>query len=448
MKRLRFLATGVAVTLAASLGACGSGATDVANETAAVGDAAPATQDGGLTWDADAGDYVMEPEIASGAEALTVWFPTQEMADAAVSAFHEKYPDVRVDAQVVALTDAVDRMALQGEAGTGADVFMTAYDNLSRAIEDGTAAPLGDYEAGLHERLSDTFTGVVSHNGHMFAVPVTTESIALFYNKTLLRELTGTDEPAQTWEQIRELAEQYNDPATNRWTIRFLASELYYAYPVLSSAGWDIYPGGDPENPGFGDESLTTGLDYFGGLRDIWNVPSADASWDTIEMQFANGETPYVITGPWSFSTFDEGAAANGFEWGVTTLPKIEGGRDAQTLAGLQVAVVSGFTQYPAAARVFANFLASTEAAAAIYQNTGAIPALNPELLEDIPGIVDDDRVIGIVEQSQRAALLPQVPQYLWETGNTMVVDVWDRLLPSRDAQDKAVDGFAKLSGL
>lgn len=126
----------------------------------------------------------------------------------------------------------------------------------------------------------------------------------------------------------------------------------------------------------------------------------------------------------------------------------MEGGEPAGSLAGMHVTAVSGYTEYPAAARVFANFMASDAGAAAVYEATGQIPALNEDLLSGIEGIGDDPHVAGIVAQSQQADLLPQVPQYFWETGNTMIVDVWDQLSSVEDAQTKTVDGYAELHGL
>lgn len=403
---------------------------------------------GGITWDAEAQQYVMEEEIASGEAALTVWFEEETLAEAEIAAFNEVYPDVRVEYEIVPKVDAVDKMALAGEAGNGADVYMTAYDRLSDAIADGTAAPLGEYQSVLADRMSDTFIGVVSKDGAMYGVPTTTESIALMYNETLLAELTGSSEPATTWEEIVDLAEEYNDPAANQWTIRFLAGEVYYAYPVLSSLGWHAYPEGEVTDPGLDADTLADGLEYYAGLREIWDVPSADATWETIEEAFAQGETPYVITGPWSFETFDAGAEENGFSYGVTTLPQVAEGGPAASLAGMNVTVVSGYTEYPAAARVFASFMASDAGAAALYEATGQIPALKADLLGQIEGISEDPHVAGIVAQSEQADLIPQVPQYFWETSNTLIVNVWDGLAEVPEAQEQAVTSYAELAGL
>jgi arabinogalactan oligomer/maltooligosaccharide transport system substrate-binding protein len=430
----------VAVAAAAALG------------LAACGGPAEEEQATELEWDAESQQYVIEEAIASGEVPLKVWFEEDYLAEAAIAAFKEQfkdeYPDMRIEYELVTKNDAVEKMSLAGEAGNGADVYMSLYDQVARAIDDGTAAPLGEYTGVLQERMSDSFTSVVSVEDQMYAVPVTTESLALIYNTTLLEELTGSDQPAATWEEIKDLAATYNDPGANRWTMRMSTAEIYRAYPILSSLGWQVYPDGNVDDPGFDDPALTAALDYYGGLRELYDVPSADSTWETIEEGFAKGETPYVITGPWSFSLFDTGAAENGFEYGVTTLPSVEGGEPAGSFAGMHVAVVSGYSEYPAAARVFANFLASDAGAAAVYGATGQIPAVNADLLTGIEGIADDPHVAGIVAQSANAELIPQVPQYFWETGNTMVIDVWDDLSDSAAAQGKAVTTYNELHGL
>ncbi|SDQ19698.1 extracellular solute-binding protein [Microbacterium sp. cf332] len=407
---------------------------------------APDVAQSSLAWDAEAGAYEIEPEIAGGEAPLKVWVEYPAYGEALVDAFTAQHPGIRVELTTVSKVDAVAKMKLDGEAGTGADVYFTNFTDLPAAIDSGVAAPLGQYDTEITERVGETFAGVVSREGELYGVPVSTESIALFYNKTLLQQLTGSSEPAQTWEQIRELAAGYNDPRANRWAVRWLSGELYYAYPVLTSLGWHLT--GDAADPGLNDAALTTALEYYGALRDLWQVNSADATWDSIEMEFAKGETPYVITGPWSIGDFTAAGEAAGFEFGVTTLPAVDGGDEPATLAGLGVGVVSGYSAYPGAARVFAAFLASDAAAAALYDTTGGIPALTSENAEAVPGLADDEHAAGILAQAERSDLIADVGDKLWTVGNTLVASVWDRVLDAPTAQRQAVSGYADLTGL
>ncbi|MEH3089019.1 MAG: extracellular solute-binding protein [Microbacterium arborescens] len=399
-----------------------------------------------LEWDASSGAYEIEPEIASGEAPLKVWVEYPEYGAALVEAFTAKHPGIRVETTTVSKVDAVAKMELDGEAGTGADVYFTNFTDLAGAIDSGVAAPLGEYDDEITARVGETFAGVVSRDGELYGVPVSTESIALFYNKTLLEQLTGSSEPAQTWEQIRDLAASYNDPRANRWAVRWLSGELYYTYPVLTSLGWHLT--GDAATPGLDDPALTAGLEYYGGLRDLWQVNSADATWDSIEMEFAKGQTPYVITGPWSIADFTAAGEAAGFEFGVTTLPAVDGGEEPATLAGLGVGVVSGYSEHPGAARVFAAFLASDDAAAALYETTGGIPALTSENADAVPGLAADEHAAGILAQAERSDLIADVGDKLWTVGNTLVASVWDGVLGAPEAQRQAVTGYADLAGL
>lgn len=411
--------------------------------------AAPVESGGdGIEWDPEAQSYVMEEEVASGEVPLQVWVEYPEYGEAVVSAFNEIYPDVKVELTTVAKVDAVGKMELDGEAGRGADVYTTNFTDLPRAIAAGVAAPIGEYDQAITGRVGEEFAQALSRDGELYGVPLSTESIALFTNTTLLKQLTGSAEPATTWEEIIDLAAHYNDPTANRWTIRWLAGEMYYAYPVLSSLGWEMGGGDDAFAEGLGSSELLDGLSYYAQLRDIWDVNAADASWDTIEMEFAKGQTPYVITGPWTFSDFDAAATAGGFEYAVTPLPKAANGDDAATLAGLAVAAVSGYTEHPAASRIFADFLSSDEAAAALYTTTGAVPALSADAIAGVPGLADDAHAAGILEQSRRSDLIPSVSDAQWTVGNEMVASVWDRSSTPADAQEKAVAGFADLVDL
>ncbi len=437
MSRRGLLAVIATVGAAGTLGACSAPA-----------GSGGAQSSGGPSWDSSSGEYVIEDEVKDGRAALTIWVEYAEYGDALKAAFEKKYPGTQLTYEVVAKVDALDKMSLAGEAGTGADVFMTNFDDLAQAVSSSIAAPMGEYGEVITQRCGEDFTSVVTRDGQVHGVPVSTESIALFYNKTLLKELTGSDQPATTWDEITQLAATYNDKASNRWTIRFLTGELYYAYPVLSSAGWHLYPDGDLAKPGLDDATLTQGLTDYLGLRDLWDVNSADATYDFIENEFIKGKTPYVVTGPWVFSDFDQAAADAGFEYGVTTLPAVTGGGTASTLAGMAVGIVSGYTAYPGAARVLASFLASDEGAAALYESVGAIPALTANHLAAVPGLADDEHAAGILAQAARADFVQEIPEYMYTVGNDLVANVWDKVMTVPDAQAQAVTSYDQLRSM
>lgn len=433
----------------AGLGVCGTAAALAACSApeGSSGDGAQSAT-GEPVWDESAQEYVLEDEVAKGERPLKVWVEYEDYGKELKEAFESAYSGATLDYEVVAKVDALDKMSLEGEAGTGPDVFMTNFDDLAQAVSSSIAAPMGRYDDVIRQRCGDSFTSVVERDGQLYGVPVSTESIALFYNKTLLRQLTGSDQPATTWDEIIALAGTYNDKAANQWTIRFLAGELYYAYPVLSSAGWHMYPDGDLDQPGFTDETMRQGLEQYQKIREIWDVNAADATYDFIENEFIKGATPYVITGPWVFADFDAAAQEQGFEYGVTTLPSISGGGAAASLAGLGIAVVSGYSTAPAGARVLAAFMSSDKGAAALYQSVRAIPALAEEGLAAVEGLSDDERAAGILAQSRQADFVREIPEYMYTAGNELVSGVWDGVKDVPTAQTDAEASYAHLKDL
>ena len=448
LSRRRLLTVLGATGLTAALAAC-----------SAPEDAAGQDDPTGPVWDAEARQYVMEDAVASGQQPLRIWVEYAAYGDALKAAFQKAHPGAVLDYEVVAKVDALDKMSLAGEAGTGPDVFTTNFDDLAQAVSSSLAAPLGEYGPVIAEQCGQDLSSVVTRDGQVYGVPVSTESIALFYNKTLLKDLTGSDQPARTWEEITSLASTYNDKASNRWTIRFLSGQLYYAYPVLSSAGWHLYPDGDLAHPGLDQQTLTQGLESYKNLRSVWDVNSADATYDFIENEFIKGQTPYVITGPWVFSDFDAAAQEKGFEYGVTTLPTTAGGQKAASLAGMAVGVVSGYSRYPAAARILAAFLASDAGAQALYSSVravpalapdrlGSVPALAPDRLGSVPALADDDKAAGVLAQSANADFVQEIPEYMYTVGNELVAGVWDGVLDVPAAQSKAVTSYDQLRSM
>src|SRR5690606_13748268 len=91
-------ALAVAAAAALTLAACG-------------GPEEEADADGELEWDSEAGQYVMEEEIASGEVPLKIWMEEDYLAEAVIAAFNEEYPDVEVEVELVPKNDAVQNMS-------------------------------------------------------------------------------------------------------------------------------------------------------------------------------------------------------------------------------------------------------------------------------------------------------------------------------------------------
>lgn len=409
--------------------------------------------DDGLAWDTIGQTYIMEDEILSGEVSLTVWVDNEEFGEAIVSGFKNKYPGVNVSYQTINTDDAVDQMALAGEAGLGADVFLLAHDQVGTAYNSSLLGMMGQYEEEINRRFLSSAVDTVEIDGILWGIPILTETIALFYNETLLNELyeegvIDSPEPLTSFEEIIQFAYEFNDSSINKWALRFNTEEAYMNHMFLTAYGYQLFGenGDNPDMVGFDTPPTLQGLEFYQTLRPIWDVNSGDITWDVTVMEFALGETPYLISGPWAIEEVRKGSIENDFEFGVTTIPLIDN-KQPRTFSGNQIIAVSPYSNYPAAARVLAMYIASDEMLTFLYQDLGKIPALNEQYTSNIEGLEDDEIIKGFMEQAIYTDPMPSIQEivYFWTSAESMWRAVWDGLLTPEEAVEKAMDDYNTL---
>jgi arabinogalactan oligomer/maltooligosaccharide transport system substrate-binding protein len=410
-------------------------------------------EEDGLYWDPAAEMYLLEEEVLNGSAVLKLWHNEESFTDAIVAGFTQKYPGVQVEVQTVLPQDNVDKISLEGEAGTGADVFFIPHDHAGRAYGNSVLGMMGRYEDAISERFLESAVNTVNIDGNLYGIPLNTESIALYYNKTLLQQLyeqglVDSPEPATEWSQIVALAEQYNHVHMNRWTIRWQVEDSYYDYMFMTPFGYELFGPNrnDPDLINYDTPEAKKGLEFLVSLRPTWNINSGDANWDTTTVEFAKGETPYLISGPWSMEMVRKGGADNGYEFGVTTIPLVSGVQP-YTFSGVNLVCVSPYSQYPAAARALAMYITSDEMLQFMYENNGKIPALNDEYAGNIRGLKDDMDVRGFLAQAEFSHAMPTISEmsFYWSTAKTMYMSVWDGVVTVDEAVKAATEEYNML---
>ena len=313
---------------------------------------------------------------------------------------------------------------------------------MSESILSNILLPLGsDLGNMIEERMLEGAVGTVKVDNTYYGIPLATESLALFYNKTLLEE--NGFEVATSFEQIKEQAAQYNDAATNKFLLRFQPGNSYDMNLLLKGAGFQLYGENhdDASQVNLNTPEVVAGLEFFKSMKEYLPVPYADLNWDTIHGEFIKGNVPYMISGPWSLAEAKTGAEDNGFEFGVTTIPTINGVQ-GETFSGNIIACVSAYTQHPTEAKQVVDFLASEEGLQIMYDVQGKIPALKDSSV--IEGVVEDPYIAGILAQaeySQPMPILPEMSKY-WGAAETMYRSVWEGLATPEEAAAKALDDY------
>jgi arabinogalactan oligomer/maltooligosaccharide transport system substrate-binding protein len=274
-------------------------------------------------------------------------------------------------------------------------------------------------------------------DGELYAAPVTTENIALFYNRDLL-EQAGARVP-ESFEEIQRFAERWNDPQRNRWALRWQVDDSYTNYFFLTAYGMELFgPNRDDfRHPGWDSAAARRGVEFHHSFKRYYNVKIADATYDATVGAFQRGEVPFTICGPWGIGE----ARRNGVNFGITKLPTIAG-RQPRCFSGSIVAAVSSYSRKMDAAFAFADFLVSLEGETILYETTGKMAAWRD--ISEIPGLRDDPYMKGIQEQAPFADPMPIIPEMAQagDAQKALFTFTWDEQLTAPEAQTKAMETY------
>lgn len=381
--------------------------------------------------DEETEDAEVQPEEGA---TLKLWMDNDDYNEKIVEAWNEEYPDIELEVENVGTVDARSKLELDGPAGVGADVFVTPHDHVGVAVEAGLILENDLFADYVKENFMESAIPAVTYKDKIYGFPLSVKTPAFFYNKDLV------DEPAKTWDEVFEFAEEFNDPAQNKFTMVWQATDPYFAHAFLGGYGYSMFGPDmdDKEQLGWDTQEALEGMEFYQKLSEIYPVPAQDADWDAMNTMFSSGETPYAITGPWSIGDFEEAE----INFGVTKLPELPNGNDPITFSTVDVACVSSYTEYPNAAKLLAKFLSSEEGLKVLYDTKRELPT-NLKA-QELPEIVEDEYLAGVAEQAENSTPMPSIPEMdsVWDPYEKAFTAVWDGIQEPEDALKAAQDEF------
>ena len=169
-------------------------------------------------------------------------------------------------------------------------------------------------------------------------------------------------------------------------------------------------------------------------LKEILPVNTADAETNIMQGLFQEGTIGAIINGPWFVSAAKESVP----NLGIAPLPKLFDGKQQSSFSGTRLLMISEFTEYPNAARLFAEFATSDEMLLNRYEMTNALPPVKA-LMED-PVIKNDPFVAPFLQQADYAVPMPSIPQmeYVWGPYGDAFASMWDNDVTPEEALKNA----------
>ncbi len=363
---------------------------------------------------------------------LKVWESTagpDEFIKQAGEKFTEKYPNIKIEFVNVELGDSTSQIALDGPAGVGPDLFAAPHDKLGELVTGGHVLATQNSDEIKAEVLGACSTAL-TYNGTMYGYPVSAETYALFYNKDLIKD----EEVPKTWEDLKAFCQTFNAANSGKYGFMMDVGNGYYTIIFTTSEGNLLFgpDGTDTSSSNLNTEQSVAGMEYFQSLREVLNVPAADLTTSICDGAFASGTVAMYITGLWNVANFESA----GINFGVTTLPSLPGNTTpAASFSGTRAMFVSAYSDYPAEAAAFAEFLLTPEMQQLRFDITGALPAIECE--------VDSPYIAGFLAQLDYAFPMPSVPQMsaFWDAMNAASGNIWDGadVKAELDACDQAI---------
>jgi ABC-type sugar transport system, periplasmic component len=294
------------------------------------------------------------------------WTDEQPYMEEVVSGFEAKYPNIKINENYVPSTDYGQKILVNLSTGEEMDVFtISSFSGLAEYSSKQMLEPLDDVAASTDLSGISDIVNTMKDGDHIYGLPYRTSKWVLYYNKDLF-DKAGIDYPdgSWTWDKYAEAAKQLTSgsgqskiygslsyPADNTWW-RVLANiegatnplnpneletfkkSLSYYYDLTKSGA---------QQP-FGELVGTAGADYTG--------------------RFLQGNVGMQWNGDWEVQMLNDAIKDKGVKlnYDIAPLPHWEGS-ETTTPGALTAVMVSKQSKHKDAAKKFAEYLASEEAA-------------------------------------------------------------------------------------
>lgn len=330
-----------------------------------------------------------------------------------VADFNKKNPGITVKPVTFPWGDLLPK--LQAALASGKTPALAATDIawMANLHQSGRLVDLGAALGGVKKATGDIYPNLLTYSlykGKLQALPVSTNNLALFFNKDLFRKAgLNPNKPPQTWDDMRADAKKI---AALGGGVQGM--EIYTG--VGEGLTWQFQPYLWQNGAGFLNKAntaptfnSTAGQQALQFLVDIINTDhSATAGqWGA----FDKGMAGMRIDGSWMVSGYRDNAP---FEFGTAMLPIPAGGTHATNMGGEQIMAFKGSKPQQAAAVKFIQWFSSTAVQAKWDAQTNFMPirasvASSAVMLNHM---VDEPALKAFVNQQQFAQARPAIAAY------------------------------------
>ena len=339
----------LAVVLAFSLAACGTGST---------ADNTTGSTSAGASTGTPAVSETTESEGLSGDIRFLTMAEYHDANVKVVEAFQNAYPNVKVEMEEFPFTQLFDVIEIKlGSQSSNFDVILTDATMVSGYAYRGFIMPLDDYFT--QEEKSEFIPALIdssTYRENFYSPPIKNSCHVLFYNKKLLKQ-AGLDFPSSdpakrlTWEELVPMAKKAMEAAKDTTVYGLTFEQISRAYQLLplvnSFGGKGIGDDGITAEGYVNGYAFTKAMQWYSDTHNVYNVaPKGVSASETVGL-FASGKITFLCANIFDYKTFK---STEGLEYGYAPFPYFAGGVAVTPTDSFHISVSSNSKNKDAAA--------------------------------------------------------------------------------------------------
>lgn len=306
-------------------------------------------------------------------DAVVLEFWNPEADDAVISVLQKMIdnyeadnPNVKVNLVTVPWSDIFTKWQTALQGGNAPDVTLGSAAFAASLQQQGVLLPLNDVvdAIGGEEAWADTASSLVelskTPEGEYFALPYSTNSVVLWYNKPMF-EAAGL-EPPTTWDELEAAAAAMTHD--DQYGILIPSSKSYVTtqslYSMILANGGDLVDRDDPNTVTFDSPEAVEALEFYASLAQY--SPPGAGGYDRPEAQAAmtTGKLGMFVYGSWMQGALAAAGDDVAAQFGAVPLPT--NGDGAGAFMGNVTLYAFNTTEHPEEARDFLAYLLDPQA--------------------------------------------------------------------------------------
>lgn len=331
-----------------------------------------------------------------------------------VDKFNSENKDIEVKPIFIASDQLMTKLQTAISSNTVPSIAAADISGMAKLRSSGKLLELDKYIQQNNIKLDSFYESLLEYgkqDNKLYSLPVSTNNLALFYNKELFKEAgLNPENPPKTWEELELYSQKIirKDPSNYGFEFYTQVGDngeglTWQLQPYLWQTGADFIKDG---KAAFNNENGEKALNFL--VKLINEKVSPVGSWD----DFAKGKCAMVVDGSWMTGIWKDSVK---FDFGTSMIPVPSDNQYATNMGGEQIFAFDKTEKENDAAAKFIAYITSAETQIEWDKKTFFMPirkdvAENDDYINWIKST--EPRLMPFVEQQKYAHARPSIIEY------------------------------------